>query len=187
MALPFPGYLDHLLLPASAPEGQAHIFDKFDDMVRNAGDLDPQLHRLCDYIPTFLHNVKEQPEALASFFDPAVKTFKFLRHSGDTSDFLLALAILRKGTTVICGFQRPRDNPDEILWESLSITTLSKVAPDAVWKTTWGSACARSKLPVDECWTSGFFETDMCIPLYGMGEPLASGVYDIVASSNSLQ
>jgi len=102
-------YVDHPLLPASAPSGQAHILEiNAVRVVSEVGSFSTRGHKLCDFIATFLHNLEEHPNALRDFFDPEVKFFKFIRkyEEGEKSH-LLPFMISRKKDKVIVSNQRP--------------------------------------------------------------------------------
>jgi len=55
------------------------------------------------------------------------------------------------------------------LWENLCRSKLSKVAPDAVWTTTWAARQAYSNTPVEKFWKSGFFHINH--PLFIDNDP----------------
>jgi hypothetical protein len=97
--MPYPNYEDHPHFSANAPTGQAHIFELDGDIMRYFDEGLPRGgNELCDFIATLLHNLEDHPDALTNFFDPAVKTFKFLRYG---SGAMLPLAILRHEKTVV--------------------------------------------------------------------------------------
>ncbi|KAH7088441.1 hypothetical protein FB567DRAFT_591836 [Paraphoma chrysanthemicola] len=169
--MPFPGYIDHPLLPASAPKGQSHVFKDGELLWEILEPENAEEYELCDYLPTLLHHLEDFSEALERFFDPKVKTFKFIHHKSE--NLLLPLAILRKGKTVICGRFEIHDGIDEAYWETITKTELTKVAPDAEWKTTWSACSAKAKLPIDACWDSGYFRVSR--------ECLKSGDYNSMA------
>ena len=71
----------HPLLPADAPKDQPHILDieADDDEIHDSGHILPGDARLCDYVATVLHHLEGHADALRDFFNPEIKSFKFLR------------------------------------------------------------------------------------------------------------
>ena len=75
-------YEDHPLLPSNAPQGQLHIIK---DGQKTSSVFDCALPNhsrpadLCDSIATILYRLEDHPTAPHDFFDPAIKSFKFLR------------------------------------------------------------------------------------------------------------
>jgi hypothetical protein len=181
--MPYPNYEDRPHFSANAPTGQAHIFELDGDIMRYFHEGLPRGgNELCDFITTLLHNLKDHPDALTNFFDPAVKTFKFLRYGVAN---MLPLAILRHEKTVVvspnfqedrtrnmplthtkCGYYEIPNGQDFIAWENVTTSTLSKVAPDAVWNTTWGAYSARSDPPVERCTYAGLDCTNALMGIY---------------------
>lgn len=91
-------YEEHPLLPIDAPKGQPHI-------------LKPNLesvigHQLCDFIATLLFNLEQHPDALKDFFDPEVKSFKFIWHVKEHSD-MMPIIVWRKDKIVLVCMLRP--------------------------------------------------------------------------------
>jgi hypothetical protein len=68
------GYEDHPLLPASAPEGQAHILEYDGCLMRSIAEI-----KLCDFVATLLSKLDKYPDALKDFFDPDIKYFHLVR------------------------------------------------------------------------------------------------------------
>jgi len=102
--MPLLTYDDHPLFPTSAPKGQAHILENttHEDDVSGPRSLPSKRHQLCDFIATFLHRLREHPDALKDFFDPEVTSFKLLRHYGDAElGGLLPIMIWRRGDEVV--------------------------------------------------------------------------------------
>ncbi|KAF2828587.1 hypothetical protein CC86DRAFT_380499 [Ophiobolus disseminans] len=156
-------YKDHSLLPAEAPSGQAHILETnaIHD-VSKVGSFSTRGHKLCDFIVTFLHNLEEHPNALKDFFDPDVKFFKFIRKFEEgVSGGFLPFMISRKKDKVICGFFQVIQNREKILWETVTRSKLSEIAPNAIWKTTWGARQAYTIPPVENVWTCAFLNVNM--------------------------
>jgi hypothetical protein len=73
-------HIDHPLLPADAPKDQPHVLriGADEDEIHNMSHLLASDARLCDYVATVLHNLEGHPDALKDFFDPEIKSFKFL-------------------------------------------------------------------------------------------------------------
>jgi hypothetical protein len=84
-------YKDHPLLPADAPGGQPHIID----ITADKEDLHLKYARLCDFVATVLHHLESHPDALKDFFDPKVKSFKFLRVEKPLADFIPDAPLMR--------------------------------------------------------------------------------------------
>jgi hypothetical protein len=82
-------YKDHSLLPADAPGGQPHILDD------GEGADEIGYARLCDFVATVLHNLEGHPDALKDFFDPKVKSFKFLRIEKPLANFIPDAPLMR--------------------------------------------------------------------------------------------
>jgi hypothetical protein len=90
-------YQDHPLFPANAPTGQAHIIKVRPDDLNVAALHISLRYQLCDFIPTFLSKLEMYPKALTHFFNPEVKSFKFVRE-GEVG--FLPFMIWRRGRQV---------------------------------------------------------------------------------------
>ena len=75
-------YEDHPLLPLDAPQGQPHIIK---DGQQDSTALNSIYSKhskpadLCDFFVTVLHRLEGHSTALENFFDPTIRSFKFLR------------------------------------------------------------------------------------------------------------
>jgi hypothetical protein len=96
-------YRDHPLFPADAPQGQAHIFKEglgYTD--RGPTPMPDDDFQLCDFIATVLFKLEQYPDALKDFLDPNIKSFKLLRHFGDSRlGDILPFMIWRRASDVI--------------------------------------------------------------------------------------
>jgi hypothetical protein len=90
-------YQDHPLFPAAAPRGQAHILKVPPEEVDLSSLCISMKYQLCDFIATFLSKLEKYPSALTDFFDPEIKSFKFVRE-GEVG--FLPFMIWRRGKQV---------------------------------------------------------------------------------------
>ncbi|CAA9966601.1 hypothetical protein PTMSG1_09960 [Pyrenophora teres f. maculata] len=145
-------YENHTFLPSDAPQGQPHIikdgqedkevfYQSYYRQIKPAG--------LCDFVATVLYRLQRHPTAMQDFFDPAVKSFKFLRMEKKDS-WLMSSMIWRIRDEVLVGHYNRFG--DKFEWELLSRSKISKIAPDGLWRTEWGAQTASSNAPMNNIW-----------------------------------